>query len=874
MRCFLLLCWLGMVAGAARGQEKPAAPVVTSATDPAKPAPKRQLQAVRISGPLKLDGVLDEAAWGKAPVADKFYELEPTPGRLEKHPTEVRVLYDDAAIYVGAVMHDVAQDSILRELSDRDNIGNSDWFGVFFDTYNDHLNGYEFILTSGGVQLDARQSPANGEDVNWNAVWDSRTALRGTDWVAEMRIPYSAIRFSKAAEQVWGINFGRQRRSTRQKFFWNEVKPQVDGFVNQWGELKELRDLKPPLRLSLTPYVSSYVNHYPYNEQGKQNATTSFNGGADVKWGINESFTLDATLVPDFGQVQSDNQVLNLSPFEVQFNENRQFFTEGTELFNKGGLFYSRRVGATPIGFGGVDDQLRGGFQESDGSRRKGEFVVENPGVTRLLNATKVSGRTRKGLGVGVFNALSNDVYATLQDSTTGARREVLTQPFSNYNIVVLDQSLKNNSYVSLVNTNVTRAGQTYDANVTGGLFRFANQANKYAVNGQVVYSHRRGKDFNETAEIDDRNGYKYYVNLSKISGNFTWSVDHGIESSTYNPNDLGLLFSNNSISQSVNANYNIYKPFWKVNKLSTYASVNQSLLQRPTRYQDVGFYAGGNTTFTKSFLSAGLDLDAAPQTRDYFDPRRAPLGRYYVRKPATFGFNGFFSSDYRKKFALDLNYGARFFAADGARTGRTGIDLSLGPRYRASNQLSFVYQMGYGVRYNQIGYVGVGGEPNLSSQDSLDAPLLRAFGGDGGDVLLGRRDVTTFTNTATATYTFTNRMSFNIRLRHYVSNVHYRDFSRLRPDGVETPEPYYERNRDNTFNAFNIDAVYSWWFAPGSQVSIVWKNAGAAFFEANAATPQYFDNLSNTINTPHNNSVSVKVLYYLDYLALRPRRG
>ena len=873
MRRFLLFGWMMVVMmGAARGQTAPVpASAAPAAADPAKPAPKRELRAVRIgSGAAapKLDGLLDEAVWQTAPVAGQFYELEPTPGRAEKHPTEVRVLYDDAAIYVGAIMHDVSQDSILRELSNRDNIGNSDFFGVMLDTYNDHLNGYEFLLTSGGVQFDARLSPTNGEDDSWNAVWDSRTALRGTDWVAEIRIPYSAIRFSKNTEQVWGINFCRQRRSTRQKFFWNEVKPQVDGFVNQWGLLTGIRDIKPPLRLSLTPYVSSYVNHYPFNEQGRKNTSTSFNGGADVKWGINESFTLDATLVPDFGQVQSDNQVLNLSPFEVQFNENRGFFTEGTELFNKGGLFYSRRVGATPIGFGEVEGQLRGGFRETDGRRHKGEFVVENPGITRLLNATKVSGRTSKGLGVGVFNALSNDVFATVQDSTSGARRQVLTQPFANYNIVVLDQSLKNNSFVSLVNTNVTRAGQTYDANVTGGLFRFANKANSYALDGRVVYSNRRGKAFNSETDIDDRDGYKYYLNFSKISGNFTWSVDHGIESRTYNPNDLGLLFANNNISQSVNASYNIYKPFWKVNRLSTYAGASYSLLEQPRRYQDAGFYAGANTIFTKSFLFVRLNIDASPLTRDYFDPRREPIGNYYVRKPATFAFNGNFSSDYRKKFALDVGYGARFFAADGDRTGRDGFDLNLGPRYRASNQLSFVYQIGYGLRRNQIGYAG-----RLNGSNPEDAPLLLAFGGPTGDVLLGRRDVTTFTNTATGTYTFSNRMSFNIRLRHYVSNVHYRDFSRLHPDGVETPEPTYQRNRDNTFSAFNIDAVYSWWFAPGSQVSVVWKNAGASFFEGNAATPLYFDNLSNTVNTPHNNSVSVKVLYYLDYLALRPRR-
>lgn len=867
MRCYLLLCWFSLFIGVAQAQKGPAA--TPAATDAARPAPKRQLQATRISTPPKLDGLLDEAVWQSAPIATKFYELEPTPGPIEKHPTEVRVLYDDAAIYVGAIMHDVSQDSILRELSNRDNIGNSDWFGVFFDTYNDHLNGYEFVVTSGGVQLDARLSPTNGEDGNWNAVWDSRTALHGTDWVAEIRIPYSAIRFSNALEQVWGLNFVRQRRSSRQKFFWNEVKPQVDGFVNQWGELTGLRDLKPPLRLSLTPYVSTYLNHYPYNEQGKQNTTTTFNGGADVKWGINESFTLDATLVPDFGQVQSDNQVLNLSPFEVQYNENRGFFTEGTELFNKGGLFYSRRVGAQPLGFGTVDRQLRAGTQSSDGKRHGGEFIVQNPGITRLLNATKVSGRTSKGLGVGIFNAVSNDVYATVQDSTTGERRDVLTQPLSNYNIVVLDQSLKNNSYVSLVNTNVTRAGSTYDANVTGGLFKFANKANSYAINGRVIYANRRGKAFGSQDEISDQDGYKYYLNYGKVSGKFTWSVDHGIESHSYNPNDLGLLFANNNISQSANASYNIYTPFWKVNKLSTYASVGYSLLERPMLYQDMGLYMGGNTTFTKNFLTTGLDLDAAPLTRDYFDPRRAPLGKYYVRKPANVGFNGFFSSDYRKKFAWDLKYGARWFAADGDRTGRYTYALTLGPRYRASNQLSFVYAISYERRLNQIGYAG-----GLNSADSTDAPVFRRFGGDAGDVLLGRRTVTTFTNTATATYTFTNRMSFNIRLRHYVSNVHYRDFSRLHPDGLETPEPAYTRNRDNTFNAFNIDAVYSWWFAPGSQVSIVWKNAGASFFEANAATPLYFDNLSNTINTPHNNSVSVKVLYYLDYLALRPRKG
>ena len=839
----------------------------TTAAAAAVPAPKRQLQALRITESIKLDGQLDEAIWQQAPIATDFIQNRPNPGPHEKHPTEVRVLYDDANLYIGAVMHDVSPDSIMRELTGRDDFGNTDFFGIFLDTYHDKINGYGFFVSTGGVQGDARYSPAGGEDFNWNAVWESRTALRGTDWVAEMRIPYSAIRFSKAAEQLWGLNFMRQRKRDNQAFFWNEVKPAVDGFVNQWGELKGLSDIKPPLRLSLTPYVSGYVNHYPYDEQGTRNSSTSFNGGADLKWGINESFTLDATLVPDFGQVQSDNQVLNLSPFEVQYNENRQFFTEGTELFNKGDLFYSRRVGAQPIGFGSVGDQLRAGETGPDGQRRPGEVVVSNPGVTRLLNATKISGRTSKGLGVGVFNALSNDVYATVRDSVDGRERDVLTQPFSNYNIMVLDQSLKNNSYVSLINTNVTRWGSTYDANVTGGLFRFANKKNSYAVDGRLVYSRRRGTSFGSEDPIDDQNGYKYQVGISKISGNFTWNAGQGIESDTYNPNDLGILFGNNNISQYVGFNYNKYNPFWKVNNFSSWVGLNHSLLYKPTRYQNANIYGGANTTFTKNFLTVGFNFDANPVTHDYYEPRQYPLGDYYVRVPANANLGGFLSSDYRKKLALDLNAGIRGYAQDErlVRARRMGYGWGISPRYRVSNQLNFRYNLDWNLRENQIGYVNGG----LDDTYTPDAGFQHQFP---DDVLMGRRRVVTVVNTLSGAYTFNNRMSLTVRTRHYTSTVNYRDFARLSPNGEENLVDY-QRNRDNTFNAFNVDAVYSWWFAPGSQVSIVWKNAGSSFLEANEATPLYFNNLSNTINTAHNNNVSIKILYYLDYLMLRPKR-
>ncbi|QIX60766.1 hypothetical protein HER32_06080 [Hymenobacter sp. BT18] len=822
-----------------------------TAASPA-PAAVRQLQAVRITTAApKLDALLDEAVWQQAPVATDFIQNRPNPGPHEKHPTEVRILYDDAALYVGAIMHDVSLDSIPRELGARDDIGNTDFFGIFLDTYHDKLNGYGFFVTPSGVQMDARYSPAGGEDFNWNAVWESRTALRGTDWVAELRIPYSAIRFSTQQEQVWGLNFMRNRQILRQGFFWSEVKPEVNGFLNQWGELVGIRDIKAPLRLSFTPYISTYVNHYPYKQQGVRNTSTSVNGGADVKWGINESFTLDATLVPDFGQTVSDNRVLNLTPFEVQYNENRQFFTEGTELFNKGNLFYSRRVGAQPMG-----------FYDAEGQLKPGERLVQNPGESRLLNATKISGRTSKGLGVGLFNAVAANMYATAEDEQ-GEQRRILTQPLANYNIFVLDQSLKNNSYVSLINTNVTRQGSTYDANVTGGLFRLANKKNSYAVDGQVVYSRRRGQYFNSDTEVGDQDGYKYLLGVGKISGGFTWRLSQGIESNGYNPNDLGILFSNNSISQVAELNFNRFKPFWKVNNAYSYLVLEHRLLYRPTAYTSAGAYFGGNTTFTKSFITVGFNGDYTAQAHDYFEPR-TEIGTYYVRFPANVGGNGFISTDYRKKLAFDLSTAGRWFQRDGIRPRRTGYGVSLSPRYRVSNQLSFRYNFEWNTRPNQVGYVNGGLDPDQFQ----DGPLAAA-----GQILLGRRRVMTYVNTITGTYTFNNRMSFNIRTRHYTSSVHYYDFTVLRPQGQELKVDY-RRNRDNAFNAFNVDANFSWWFAPGSQVNVVWKNALSNELLAEESTPLYFDNLSRTINTPHSNSLSVKVLYFLDYLTLRKRRA
>ena len=232
--------------------------------------------------------------------------------------SEIRVLYDDKAIYVGAMLFDTSPDSILKQLSQRDQIGITDWFAVILDPYRDGLNGFGFIVTSAGVQYDTRYSSTGGSSVldgdeNWDAVWQSKTTFTDEGWIAEIKIPYSAIRFPKVEDQIWNLNFARMIRREREESFWNEVKPEISGFLNQAGIITDINNIKSPVRLSATPYIATYLeNFYNKNAVSKSTWGRSFNAGLDVKYGINDAFTLDMALIPDFGQTRFDNHVINL----------------------------------------------------------------------------------------------------------------------------------------------------------------------------------------------------------------------------------------------------------------------------------------------------------------------------------------------------------------------------------------------------------------------------------------------------------------------------------------------------------------------------------------------------------------------------------
>ena len=276
---------------------------------------RKTITAIRINTPPKIDGIMDEPFWKDIPVARDFVEYGPRNGIVPPVATEIRIAYDDRAIYFSAVMFDPSPDSILRELGKRDQIEQLTTDYISFDIlpYNDGLNMYEFKVSPSGLQNDCKYS-AVGQDITWDAVWESAAKITSTGWVVEIAIPYSALRFPKIGKQVWGINFWRNFHRRNEFSTWSFVDNKVQDIFKYYGILVGINDINPPARLSFTPYISGYLEKTP----DSKNLSYLARGGLDVRYGINESYTLDMMLIPDFGQVQSDDQILNLSPFEVK----------------------------------------------------------------------------------------------------------------------------------------------------------------------------------------------------------------------------------------------------------------------------------------------------------------------------------------------------------------------------------------------------------------------------------------------------------------------------------------------------------------------------------------------------------------------------
>jgi len=780
---------------------------------------KKTLNIVKTNNPPKIDGVLDDEVWQMADEAKDFTQWRPEMGVKEKdyQRTIVKMTYDDQAIYIGAYLMDKPE-NIMKQFNQRDNFGNQDFFDVILNPNNDGQNDTEFFVFPSGNQADAVMSPGNGEDFGWNAVWDSAVKIVDDGWIVEMKIPYRALRFSNQEVQTWGLQFHRRYRLNETQYSWNPIDRTKGNIGLYNGELAGIQKIEPPTRLSFYPFVSGLATSYDGDTE------TDLNVGLDVKYGITENFTLDATLIPDFSQAAFDNLVLNLGPFEQTYNEQRQFFTEGVDLFNKGNLFFSRRIGNAPTG----SPELAAD-----------EEISNFPNEVKVLNAIKVSGRTKKGLGVGFFNAITEKTEATITNTTTGEKRKEVVEPFANYNILVLDQQFNGNSSVSFINTNVTRNGSFRDGNVTGLLANISNKRNTYNIRGDLKMSNVNNGNGSGT-----ETGFSSFFTIRKAHGNFRYSFDHSLADEKYDINDLGLIFRNNYNNFGVDAWYQIFEPTEKFNNLYIGTFVNYRRLYNPSTFTgtNFGFNVNGQT---KKLMWFGFNFNFEPGKQyDYFEPRDFENKRYFVYKNVG-NVNLWFETNSNKKLSFNGNLGT--YAIFDKERDLFGYFVGFGPTYRFNDKFRMSYNIFYQDNNGSRGFVG-----NI-----------------GDDIIFGERNVITIENSLSGAFNFNPFHSLTLTFRNFWSTVTYDNaLFALQDDGsLSTDDGYTVNSLDNpniNFNTWNLDLRYSWQFAPGSILTTLYRNS--LFNQDNASSDSYFDSLGTLFKQPIQHTFSLRLQYFLDY--------
>ena len=782
---------------------------------------KKILQTKFISEKIEIDGKLEEAVWQTASLASDFVMFEPDNGAkiAENKKTEIRVLYDNDAIYIGALMYDENPEKIMKEITQRDNFGASDLFGVFINGFNDGQQDFQFFVNAADGQADCITTDTNGEDYSWDAVWKSKALITDKGWVVEMRIPYAALRFSGEKKQTWGLNFFREIKRDRQKYTWNLIDSKLGTFTQQTGVLEGIENIKPPTRLFLLPYSSFYAN-----ASALQKTSGTLKGGLDIKYGINDAFTLDLILIPDFGQTKYDDQILNLGPFEQQFNENRSFFTEGTDLFSKGNLLYSRRIGGKP------STKMEKIKTTTD------EKIEDYPSNVNLINALKVTGRTKNGLGIGILNAVTEKTSVTIRNSLTQASRRIEVEPLANYNVLVLDQRFRKNSSVAFVNTNVTRNGSFRDGNVTALVWDLNTSKNTYNLSGDFKYSY-----INAT---ENKKGINSQLNFSETSGKFRYGFGTEIITKDFDNNDLGINFETNHYNFYGNTSYRILNPTKYFNSFN--ARINGfSQFQKETgkiQSSSINFEIDLKTKKNNYF---GLGINANPiENFDYYEPQTA---NSYLILPAKINNFVYISSNYNKSFAFDFNPSYTIYD----EKGRNSYGFGFGPRYRFNDKLSFIYSFDFLRQNNNKGFI-----------DSVDVDLNAATP---NSILFANRNVITYSNSLSGKYAVNSQMSFNISLRHYWSFAENKNILSLQQNGRLADFTGYSTNKNSSFYSWNTDLSYSWWFAPGSQVSILYRNNAGAF-ERNI-NKNFKNNVTNLLtNDALNHVFSISVRYFIDY--------
>jgi len=888
------------------------APSVSQRDAPDAGVPR--ITAVRRTGPIQIDGLLDDPAWADAPVGSGFVQVQPVEGNPAVDDTEIRILYDDDAIYVAARMLDQDPTRIADQLTRRDEMGQYDMISIAFDPNRDRRTAYQFQVSAAGVQLDGYFHSDRNVDRAWDAVWESAVARDSLGWTAEFRIPLSQIRYEPSDSiRSWGFNARRVRVASGEETFFSLISRLQQGLVSQFGLVDGMQIPRAARRAEVRPYLLSQA-HFGPAEDGNpffDGREASYRMGADFRVGLGGMFTLDGTVNPDFGQVEADPAVINLTAFETFLEERRPFFVEGAGLFDfslSGGqnrLFHSRRVGRRPVG-----------------SAPTGAAFSDVPQHTAILGAAKLSGRTEGGLSIGVVAAVTREEEGAAYFADADESHDFLAEPRAGFGVLRLQQDFHDGaSTVGAIVTGMRRFlpedgsydHLTQEAYSAGVDFSFQWDERRWGLQGFFAGSHVRG-DSTSILRVQRSSGHYFqrpdalYVSvdpsamsmtgaewrlqLDRQQGNWTGAVWTAQVTPGFEVNDAGFSQVLQRLDGGARIGYRQVRASdrlrnWNVTA-STFHNLSHDLLEAGigswSNWRDAqmsgNFRTQGNVEFL-NFWRADLAIGYSPETQN----RTATRGGPRMTEPASIDLSTGFRTDPRARltFAPNVSY----------RRGRLGdngrIQARLVVEYRPSSQLDLRLRPEFSRDRDDAQFVAA----------SSAVPYAPTFG---PRYLFGKLQRTELSMEARVNWTFSPTLTLQLYAQPFISAGRFLEYRQLAQPGMYDflafTEGYVEKEGgvvrcidgstcvdqdrrrymdfdgngvadyaldDRDFNVRSLigNAVLRWEFRPGSRIYFVWQRQ-----QRDRSFDGTFDfgrDTSALFRAPADNVFLIKVDYWLD---------
>lgn len=816
----------------------------------------QNLQAIKVSDLIMIDGDLSETVW-QSPAINSFTQRDPIEGEPSSEKTNVWVGYDENAIYVAARLYDSLPGQIDESLARRDSWIDSDWFFFYVDPYLDKKTGYFFAVNPGGSLTDGTYFNDSWNDDSWDGKWEVKTDVVDDGWTVEMKIPFSQLRFKEAKNMTWGVNFARQIKRNNEKSYFVMVPKKESGFVSHFAELNGLKNIKPKQRFEILPYViqkSQFLDHEAGDPFYKGNQY-KFSFGADMKVGIGSNLNLDVTLNPDFGQVEVDPAVVNLSAFETYFPEKRPFFIEGQDLFyfgiggsnNNWGfnfgwptLFYSRRIGRSPQG--SVDD-----YDYLDGPRE-----------TRILGAAKLTGKINENWSIGALSAVTERTYAGFDFENSRGSQE--TEPLTHYGVLRSKQEFNDGAQgLGFMMTTVNRNLRTdalrellSENALTGALdgWTFLDKDKKYVLTGGFAGSYVHGSK--EYLNSLQKRSYRYFqrpdasyatldtnktslagffgrLMLNKQSGNFYLNASLGAVSPGFENNDLGFQWMADRINGHLVLGYRWFEPDETFRNKSIYLAhaesydfegnnISNFLFLRANaqflNYYGVGIVTSINfPTISKSFSRGGV----------------------LVRMPGSNHISAWAYSDSRKNVILNAEID---YWVD--RYGGHGNEYELSLEWKPNTQLNLSFGPEYSINKEKAQFID-----NIEDNHATGTLGIRS--------VFGEMDQKTISANFRVNWTFSPTLSLQLFVQPLISVGKYANIKELArprsldfnnyndvanisynsedeeytidPDNGGPAESFTISDPDFNYKSIRGNLVLRWEVSPGSILFLVWSH-------------------------------------------------